>query len=112
MMKPPQTGISTIVQPYSLAEGCIGHHIGPPSQIFHKNGEDALMYLDQAMSKPTTNGGCMYLIGFPDGATMPFNAAYRRIFGEEPVYVDNKRTKYPRLPRLASACAVSSCRAS
>ena len=93
--------LATRIQKYSLAPNKVGELIGPPSIIEHKNGEVALTHLWQAMDCPDKPGeGRRFEIGI-DGEFMPFDSAYARIFGERPIYRDNKRTLYPKLPNLS-----------
>lgn len=95
----PDMQIETIIQCYSLERDKVGQEIGGPVVVAHKDGTTALLHLWQAMDNPPTRDGYKYHIRFPDGETVPFDAAYARIFGEKPVYRDNKTTKYPRLKR-------------
>lgn len=90
----------TVIQRYSLDVGKVGENIGEPLIVAHQDEKCALMHLWHAMENPPTREGRKYLIRFPDGAEMPFDAAYTRTFGERPVYRDNKRTKYPKLKQI------------
>jgi len=89
-MKP----IYTVISDYSLAEGKVGQPIGNPMLVPHNEGKVALLHLWEEMEK---GNGKMFTIRFTDGAEVPFDAAYKRIFGESPIYRDNKSTLYPRL---------------
>lgn len=96
---PPAMQIETVIQCYSLERNKVGEEIGEPVVTAHQDGTAALLHLWQAMDNPPTRDGYKYHIRFPDGETVPFDAAYTRIFGEKPVYRDNKPAKYPRLKR-------------
>lgn len=89
--------MKTIVQKYSLERNKVGEPIGEECVAVHRDEKAALLHLWGAMEKPPTGDGYKYLIAFPDGQIMPFDAAYKRAFGESPVYRDNKATLYPRL---------------
>ena len=92
--------ILTRVQRYSLAPGEVGKAIGDPEIAPHEDGTAALLSLEKDMDAPRASGeGAHFSVQFPDGAQVPFDTAYARIFGELPIYRDNKATQYPRLHR-------------
>lgn len=90
--------VSTLVSEYSLSPGKVGQPVGHPVLTEHENGLEALKFLWAAMEVSGNGNGRRFQIVFSDGATVPFDAAYIRIFGESPVYRDNKATFYPRMP--------------
>lgn len=88
----------TISSRYSLEPGEIGNPIGDPVITEYPDGPSALRALESEIDSAGPTGmGRRLLIRLPDGRELPFDGAYHAIFGEPPVYRDNRSTLYPRL---------------
>lgn len=94
-----------IIQQYSLEPNKVGQDIGTPHVREFPDAREAVIYLHRVIDRrephpkwhPSNGMAARYLVEI-EGEQMPLNEAYRRTFGEEPIW-NATGYRYPRLDR-------------